>query len=337
MSMKETSKHDPALSTTDHVSAYITEINRIPKDQTKMNISYARDRTLGLKYINLWQEQLEDESLTDFQRKARIDGIKGMQIMVDDKTKLLIETNLRLVVPTVRRYLGRGVAAADLMQEGNLGLMRAVETFDYTLGFAFSTYATWWIRQAVSRAVAEQRGIIRVPVHLQEKARDYALIEQTLTQEYNRRPTQEEMEKALINSELKIFSKITDPEKATKDRKYIQSARDTANIVDIDSPVGGEDERSLHDLIGSDTFASPEDEAERSMVEDELLHAMETLNPRQQLVLIMRFGLGGMPVRTLDEIGAKLGVSRERARQIEEAAIKKMRDPSRVSLLKEFI
>ena len=238
-----------------------------------------------------------------------------------DAKKQLISANLRLVVSLARHYVGRGMQLLDLIQEGNLGLIKAAEKFDYTRGYKFSTCATWWIRQAISRAIADQARTIRIPVHMVEHVNRLMRVRRELTQELTRDPTTEEIAQRMNLSVKRVEELICL----------------TSEPRSIDAPVGEEEDSRFGDFIADETSQSPEEAASMSMMKEQLSSVLDTLTPREQQVLILRFGLDDGRMRTLEEVGAYFNVTRERIRQIEAKALRKLRHPSRGRLLSGYL
>ena len=275
------------ISVDDPVRMYLKEIGRVPLLTAEEEVELAKRIEKG-----------------DEQAKRR-----------------LAEANLRLVVSIAKRYVGRGMLFLDLIQEGNLGLLKAVEKFDYRKGYKFSTYATWWIRQAITRAIADQARTIRIPVHMVETINKLVRVQRQLVQEYGREPTIEETARAMDMSEDKV-------------REIMKVAQEP---VSLETPIGEEEDSHLGDFIEDEDVMAPADAVSFHLLKEQLEDVLDTLSPREEKVLRLRFGLDDGRSRTLEEVGQVFGVTRERIRQIEAKALRKLRHPSRSKKLKDYL
>ncbi|MBC2890196.1 RNA polymerase sigma factor RpoD [Gordonibacter massiliensis (ex Traore et al. 2017)] len=306
------------MLTGDPVRMYLKEIGKVPLLTAAEEIDLAMKIEAGMAAMEEL-DRAEDEGVElDRREKRRLGRIE--QVGLDAKQQL-IEANLRLVVSIAKRYVGRGMLFLDLIQEGNLGLIRAVEKFDYTKGFKFSTYATWWIRQAITRAIADQARTIRIPVHMVETINKLVRIQRQLLQELGREPTPEE-----IGKEMGLPA-----ERVREIQKISQEP------VSLETPIGEEEDSQLGDFIEDDAAVVPPDAASFSMLQEQLSKVLDGLAERERKVISLRFGLEDGHPRTLEEVGREFGVTRERIRQIESKTLAKLRHPSRSSKLKDYL
>jgi RNA polymerase primary sigma factor len=306
------------LLTGDPVRMYLKEIGKVSLLNAAEEVDLAMKIEAGLEASN----QLEDayRKKIEFERREKRRLTRVEQVGLDAKQQL-IEANLRLVVSIAKRYVGRGMLFLDLIQEGNLGLIRAVEKFDYTKGFKFSTYATWWIRQAITRAIADQARTIRIPVHMVETINKLVRIQRQLLQELGREPTPEE-----------IGDRMGMPAERIREIQKISQ-----EPVSLETPIGEEEDSQLGDFIEDSAAIVPPDAASFSMLQEQLGKVLDGLAERERKVIALRFGLEDGHPRTLEEVGREFGVTRERIRQIESKTLAKLRHPSRSSKLKDYL
>jgi RNA polymerase primary sigma factor len=298
----------------DPVRMYLKEIGKVPLLTGEQEVTLAKRIEAGVHA----SDRLEVEPSITGEARTSLEAVVTDGEMAK---KQLTEANLRLVVSIAKRYVGRGMALLDLVQEGNLGLIRAVEKFDYTKGFKFSTYATWWIRQAITRAIADQARTIRIPVHMVETMNKVLRVQRQMLQELGREPTVEE-----------VAAKV----ELTPDRvRDIQ--RISLEPVSLETPVGEEDDSSLGDFVEDPSAIAPATAAARALLTEAIEEALEELNDRERAVVRLRFGLDDGQVRTLEEVGKEFGVTRERIRQIESKTLAKLRHPTRSQRLRDYL
>lgn len=313
------------VSVEDPVRMYLKEIGKVPLLSADEEIELAQnmeDGAVATEKINVLKGRLDGASEEE---KAEIkEEIKTLQRDVDkgaDAKKRLAEANLRLVVSIAKRYVGRGMLFLDLIQEGNLGLIKAVEKFDYKKGYKFSTYATWWIRQAITRAIADQARTIRIPVHMVETINKLIRVSRQLLQELGREPSPEEIAKEMNMPVERV-------------REILKISQEP---VSLETPIGEEEDSHLGDFIKDDNIPVPADAAAFTLLKEQLEEVLGTLTEREQKVLTLRFGLEDGRARTLEEVGKEFNVTRERIRQIEAKALRKLRHPSRSRKLKDYL
>ena len=317
---EDESDHDHGLSESDEVwvsdpvRMYLNEIGRYRLLTAQEEVELSMAFEAGLKASG--QLEKEDDLSPEDRAILVATGSKG-----EAAQTRLVESNLRLVVSIARRYVGRGMALLDLIQEGNLGLMRAVERFDYRRGFRFSTYATWWIRQSITRAIADQGRNIRMPIHIVDTINKLTRAQRELAQSYGREPTPEELSKEL---DLPVD-------------RLIELTRIAQDTISLETPVGEEEESTLADFVEDTDAEVPADAATFRLLQENLALALEGLNPREREVLIMRFGLADGRMRTLEEVGEHFKVTRERIRQLETKALAKLRHPEKAKNLQGFL
>ncbi|MCL1846970.1 MAG: RNA polymerase sigma factor RpoD [Coriobacteriia bacterium] len=315
---RQSAEHTTVLLTGDPVRMYLKEIGKVSLLTAAEEIDLAMKIEAGLEASNQLEDAFRKKVELERRERRRLNRVE--QVGLDAKQQL-IEANLRLVVSIAKRYVGRGMLFLDLIQEGNLGLIRAVEKFDYTKGFKFSTYATWWIRQAITRAIADQARTIRIPVHMVETINKLVRIQRQLLQELGREPTPEEIGEAMGMPADRI--------------REIQKI--SQEPVSLETPIGEEEDSQLGDFIEDNAAVVPPDAASFSMLQEQLGKVLDGLAERERKVISLRFGLEDGHPRTLEEVGREFGVTRERIRQIESKTLAKLRHPSRSSKLKDYL
>lgn len=335
-------EHVESEAGSDPVRMYLREIGRVPLLNSAEEAHLAAAMQTGLR-----AQELLKKTSPDSRTKHRLHN----EILEGELSRRkLAEANLRLVVSVAKRYIGRGMSFLDLIQEGNIGLLRAVEKFDHLKGFKFSTYATWWIRQAISRAIADQARTIRIPVHMVETINRLLRVSRRLQQELGREPDSEEIalemeiltpEERTLILEARAADEILDP---VLDRKLKRAAAKIRRILKIaqepmslEMPIGSEDNSSLGDFIEDESVPGPVDQASRQLLKEQMQDVLEGLSERERKVLELRFGLQDGRTRTLEEVGQEFGVTRERIRQIEAKALRKLRHPIRSRKLRDYL
>ena len=305
-----------SFSIDDPVRMYLKEIGKVPLLAPDEEIELAQKMSAG----NLAKEQLEEAEEGSLSPEDQAE-LKKLAKAGDAAKQKLAEANLRLVVSIAKRYVGRGMLFLDLIQEGNLGLIKAVEKFDYTKGYKFSTYATWWIRQAITRAIADQARTIRIPVHMVETINKVIRVSRQLLQELGHDPSPDEIAEEMNMPVEKV-------------REILKIAQEP---VSLETPIGEEEDSHLGDFIEDDTASEPSEAASFTLLKEQLVDVLSTLTPREEKVLKLRFGIEDGRTRTLEEVGKEFNVTRERIRQIEAKALRKLRHPSRSKKLKDFL
>ena len=314
------------ISIEDPVRMYLKEIGKVPLLTADQEIELAKQMEAGMLAVfvinagDISEAKLKDEEV-EIVKDLTSEQLKEISETGNEAKKRLAEANLRLVVSIAKRYVGRGMLFLDLIQEGNLGLIKAVEKFDFRKGFKFSTYATWWIRQAITRAIADQARTIRIPVHMVETINKLIRISRQLLQELGREPTPEEIAEQMGMPVERV-------------REILKISQEP---VSLETPIGEEEDSHLGDFIQDDNVPVPADAAAFTLLKEQLVEVLGTLTEREQKVLRLRFGLDDGRARTLEEVGKEFNVTRERIRQIEAKALRKLRHPSRSRKLKDYL
>ena len=347
---------EDTVSVSDPVRQYLQEIGRHPLLTQEEEVAIAKRIKAGQEAVAELKEMADEAGITPEEQLALLpdDERDRIESLIRDGKKAereLVQSNLRLVVSVAKRYAGRGMSLLDLIQEGNLGLLRAVQKFDHTRGFKFSTYATWWIRQAIMRAIADQARTIRIPVHMVESINRVMRTQRELTQKYGRDPTPEEiaveMDFIEPEEEREAIRKAMAEGRAlnpTQKRALRRATAKVRNIIrmaqepmSLETPVGNEENSFLGDFIKDESAPAPVDAATQQLLREQVAEILEELNERERQVLEMRFGLLDGRNRTLEEVGNEFGVTRERIRQIEAKALRKLRHPQRSRKLRDYL
>ncbi|MBC7266481.1 MAG: RNA polymerase sigma factor RpoD [Coriobacteriia bacterium] len=315
---KRAEAHVNVPVTSDPVRMYLKEIGKVPLLTAAQEVDLAKKIEAGVEATAKLEEAEAKGIELDPAERRRLERLEHIGLQAKQQ---LVEANLRLVVSIAKRYVGRGMLFLDLIQEGNLGLIRAVEKFDYSKGFKFSTYATWWIRQAITRAIADQARTIRIPVHMVETINKLIRIQRQLLQDLGREPTPEEIGEQMDMS-------------ADRVREILKISQEP---VSLETPIGEEEDSQLGDFIEDSDAVVPADAASFSMLQEQLQRVLDSLSERERKVIELRFGLVDGHPRTLEEVGREFGVTRERIRQIESKTLSKLRHPSRSSRLRDYL
>ena len=306
--------HDTSV-TADPVRMYLREIGRTPllakKDEVELAQAIEKGEEADIR-LKKATSRMGKKTKKALEEETRLGGIAREK---------LTKSNLRLVVSIAKKYLGRGLSFLDLIQEGNIGLMRAVEKFEWQRGFKFSTYATWWIRQGITRAIADQARTIRIPVHMIETINKFNRIQRQLEQKLDREPTPEEIARVMHIP-------------ADKAREIVKISQKPTSL---ETPIGEEKDSRLKDFVKDEEVVTPTDDTSKELLKQQLLEVLGTLSPREQKVLELRFGLRDGKPRTLEAVGKEFGVTRERIRQIEAKAIRKLKHPSRSKVIRDYL
>ena len=307
------------MTNSDGVDKYAELENEIEQMMTTEEIEKMQEGLAIDDPVRMYLKEIGQVSLLEAEREHEL---AERMMNGDEKAKdMIVQANLRLVVSIAKKHVGKGMAFLDLIQEGNLGLMKAVDKFDYSKGFKFSTYATWWIRQAITRAIADQARTVRIPVHMVETIHKVSRVSRNLLQELGREPTPEEIADAIGMT----------PEKVRDTMKY------ALEPVSLETPIGEEEDSHLGDFIPDEDSPAPSDAASYTLLKEQLNKVLHTLTPREEQVLKLRFGLLDGKTRTLEEVGKEFDITRERIRQIEAKALRKLRHPSRSKSLRDYL
>ena len=322
----------------DPVRMYLKEIGKVPLLSPDEEVSLAQRMAAGMeaeqKTKELARQREDGEPVTITAEEE--EEIKKALYSGETAKQKLAEANLRLVVSIAKRYVGRGMLFLDLIQEGNLGLIKAVEKFDYTKGYKFSTYATWWIRQAITRAIADQARTIRIPVHMVETINKVIRVSRQLLQELGHDPSPQEIA-IEMNGGVAAWEKVRDDEKKRAVERIREILKIAQEPVSLETPIGEEEDSHLGDFIPDEGASEPSEAASYKLLREQLMDVLSTLTPREEQVLKLRFGIEDGRARTLEEVGKEFNVTRERIRQIEAKALRKLRHPSRSKKLKDFL